>query len=120
MVKLKRVYERPQKQDGFRILVDRLWPRGLTKDKAKVDVWLKGISPSEGLRKRFGHDPKKWEYFKTRYRQELKKNSKELAELRNLLESKGTITLVFAAKDEKHSNAAVLQDVLSQDDGGNS
>jgi uncharacterized protein YeaO (DUF488 family) len=114
VVKLKRVYEKPQKQDGFRVLVDRLWPRGLSKDEAKVDVWLKDISPSEGLRKRFGHDPKKWEYFRTQYRQELKKNPKELTELRNLVESKGTVTLLFAAKDEEHSNAAVLQDVLSQ------
>jgi uncharacterized protein YeaO (DUF488 family) len=77
-INLKRVYENPTKEDGIRVLVDRLWPRGLTKQKAKIDLWLKDIAPSTGLRKWFGHDPEKWKEFRKRYRKELKKNKEQI------------------------------------------
>jgi uncharacterized protein YeaO (DUF488 family) len=110
-LKIKRVYDAPDASDGIRILVDRLWPRGLTKEKAKVDVWLKEIAPSTGLRKWFGHDPGKWTEFKKRYGKELKENSETVSTLREQL--KGTVTLVYGAKDELHNDAAFLQEFLS-------
>jgi uncharacterized protein YeaO (DUF488 family) len=112
-LKLKRVYETPDKDDGIRILVDRLWPRGLTKEKAKVDLWLKEIAPSTELRKWFGHDPKKWRRFSERYRTELKHHVDQL----NLLKSKakeGTVTLIYGARDEEHNEALVLKDFLER------
>lgn len=112
-VKIKRVYERPDKEDGTRVLVDRLWPRGLTKAKAGVDLWLKEIAPSTELRKWFGHDPGKWADFKTRYRAELEGNNDQVAILKGQLE-KGTVTLVYGAKDEEHNEAVVLQGFLSR------
>lgn len=111
MIRLKRVYEEPSKEDGFRILVERLWPRGLTKERAAVDLWLKDIAPSPELRIWFGHDPTKWEEFCERYRAELERKQ----ELINLLKQKsreGTITLVYAARDEKHNGAVVLKTFL--------
>jgi uncharacterized protein YeaO (DUF488 family) len=111
-IKIKRVYERPDKEDGMRILVDRLWPRGLTKAKASVDLWLKDIAPSTELRKWFGHEPAKWVEFKTRYRAELKKNDEHVALLKGKIE-KGVVTLVYGAKDEEHNEAVVLQEFLS-------
>ena len=113
MLKLKRAYEKPAATDGFRILVDRLWPRGLTKQKAKVDVWLKDVAPSPALRVWFNHDPKKWAAFKRRYTAELRKNKKAVSELRALLKKHKTVTLVYAAKDVEHNDALVLQDFLS-------
>jgi uncharacterized protein YeaO (DUF488 family) len=106
-IKIKRVYERPDKTDGTRILVDRLWPRGLTKAKAKVDLWLKEIAPSTELRKWFGHEPDKWAEFKKRYHAELKKNGEQVALLKEEIE-KGVVTLVYGAKDEEHNEAVVL------------
>lgn len=106
-MKIKRVYEPPEKEDGIRILVDRLWPRGLTKEKAKVDLWLKDIAPSTALRKWFGHDPGKWEEFKKRYRQELKENKVPVSLLKEQME-KADVTLIYAAKDEDHNEALVL------------
>ncbi len=113
MIKLKRVYDRPEKGDGLRILVDRLWPRGLTKEKAKIDLWMKEIAPSHALRKWVHHDPKRWPEFKKRYFAELAKN-KELVE--NILsQSKGqTLTLLFAAKDEQQNNAVALREYLEK------
>lgn len=112
-VALKRVYEAPAKTDGTRILVDRLWPRGLSKDKASVDLWLKEIAPSTELRKWFGHDPEKWEEFQRRYRAELKANGDAVSELRAAL-ADGPATLVYGAKDKAHNDAVVLADYLAQ------
>ena len=112
-LKLKRVYEPPHKDDGTRILVDRLWPRGLTKEKAKVDLWLKEIAPSTELRKWFGHDPKKWRSFRERYQTELKHHSDQL----KLLKSKakeGTVTLIYGARDQEHNEALVLKEFLER------
>lgn len=112
-VKLKRAYESPTTTDGLRILVDRLWPRGLAKDKAKIDLWLKDVSPSTELRKWFGHDPKKWSEFKKRYLAELKDNP-ALSELQALSRQRD-ITLVYAAKDKLHNEAVVLKQILEGD-----
>jgi uncharacterized protein YeaO (DUF488 family) len=107
----KRVYEPPDKEDGIRILVDRLWPRGLTKEKAKVDLWLKEIAPSTELRKWFGHDPDKWKEFRKRYADELKKNKEQVLLLKEQI-TKGKVTLLYGAKDEEHNEALVLKDWL--------
>ena len=111
-VMLKRIYDPPAKADGERVLVDRLWPRGLTKVKAKVDLWLKDVAPSTELRKWFGHDPEKWTEFKKRYRVELK-NNPALSELLEL-SRQGDITLVYAAKDQLHNEAVVLKQILDR------
>lgn len=111
-VKIRRVYEEPDADDGFRILVDRLWPRGLTKVRAKVDLWLRDIAPSTELRKWFSHDTVKWEEFQRRYGAELQRNADQLELL--LLESrKGPVTLLYGAKDELHNEAVVLQRLLN-------
>jgi len=110
-VKIKRVYDKPDKEDGRRVLVDRLWPRGLTKEKANVDLWLKEIAPSTELRKWFGHDPAKWKEFQKRYKQELKRNHEQVLILKEQVK-KGTVTLVFGAKDEQHNEALVLKEML--------
>jgi len=110
-LKIKRVYEKPAKEDGRRILVDRLWPRGLTKEKAHIDLWLKEIAPSTTLRKWFGHDPAKWDEFQKRYCMELKTN-KEQVSLLKAEQNKGVVTLVYGAKDEEHNEALVLKDWL--------
>ena len=112
-IKLKRVYEEPDPADGTRILVDRLWPRGLTKEKAHVDLWLKEVAPSNELRKWFAHDPARWAEFKTRYRAELKHNSEQVALLKQAA-AKGPATLVYGAKDEEHNEAVVLQELLNR------
>lgn len=111
-VQLKRVYEKTDPKDGFRILVDRLWPRGLTKEKAAVDLWLKDIAPSTELRKWFAHDPGKWKEFQKRYLKELKENKEAVAALKEHLK-KGHVTLLYAAKDEAHNEALVLKDFIS-------
>jgi len=108
-IRIKRVYEQPNKQDGRRILVDRLWPRGLTKEKAGIDLWLKDIAPSTELRKWFAHDPGRWEEFKKLYLAELKGNSGQIQLLKQEL-AKGTVTLVYAARDEEHNQAVVIQE----------
>jgi len=111
-VKLKRVYEEPAKADGTRILVDRIWPRGLSKEKAHVDLWLKDVAPSNELRKWFGHDPARWPEFRARYKAELKHNNNQLALLRKAVE-RGPATILYGAKDEKHNQAVVLHELLS-------
>ena len=113
MIKLKRVYEKPSKGDGIRILVERLWPRGFTKERASVDLWLKDIAPSTELRKWFGHDPAKWEQFCKRYRVELEQR-KDAVNLLKQKSEEGTITLVYAARDEKHNSAIALKEILEQ------
>lgn len=110
---IKRVYEKPGKEDGKRILVDRLWPRGLTKERASIDLWLKEIAPSTELRKWFGHDPEKWKEFQKRYHLELKNNESQVSLLREQLK-KGTVTLVYGAKDEEHNEALVLTEWLNR------
>ena len=114
MITLKRVYETPAASDGTRILVDRLWPRGLTKEKAQVDLWLKDLGPSTELRKWFGHDPDRWEAFRKRYRAELDANPEAVAELQGLLNEHPNATLLFMAHDEKHCNAVALAEYLRE------
>lgn len=108
---MKRAYEAPAADDGARILVDRLWPRGLRKTDAAIDLWIKDIAPSTGLRKWFGHDPDRWPEFRQRYVEEIQQRPEALDELRTRART-GRITLVFAAHDEAHNNAVVLRDVL--------
>jgi uncharacterized protein YeaO (DUF488 family) len=113
MFKLKRAYDKPSREDGTRILVERLWPRGLTKKRAAVDLWLKDVAPSPELRKWFGHDPARWQEFQERYRKELR----EQRDAVNLLKQKskeGPVTLVYAARDEEHNGALVLKKVLDR------
>ena len=111
MIKLKRVYENPSPKDGLRVLVERLWPRGLTRERVAVDLWLKDVAPSPELRKWFGHDPARWEQFQERYRQELREK-KDAVRLLKQKAKEGTVTLVYAARDEKHNGALVLKRVL--------
>jgi uncharacterized protein YeaO (DUF488 family) len=111
MIKLKRVYEEPGPKDGLRVLVERLWPRGLTKERAAVDLWLKDVAPSPGLRKWFGHDPARWERFQERYRRELLEK-KDAVRLLKQQGKEGTVTLVYAARDEEHNGAVVLKRFL--------
>ena len=117
MVALKRVYDEPAPSDGTRVLVERLWPRGLSKERAHIDLWLKEIAPSKELRTWFGHDPEKFTEFRRRYEAELATESGQeaLATLRNLAKQ-GPVTLVFAAHDAEHTNAVVLHDLLLRDD----
>lgn len=112
-VLLKRVYAEPAKEDGLRILVDRLWPRGLSRDQAKLDLWLKELAPSHELRKWFAHAPLRWEEFRVRYFDELDQARSGIERLRESL-SKGDVTLLFAAKDEDHNNAVALKEYLSR------
>ena len=113
VVRLKRVYDDASLGDGTRVLVDRLWPRGLSREAAKVDVWLKGVAPSDALRHWFNHDPERWAEFQKRYRAELREHSEDLETLRQLMAAKTPVTLLFAAKDTEHNNAVVLQQRLS-------
>jgi uncharacterized protein YeaO (DUF488 family) len=110
---IKRVYEPAASDDGLRVLIDRLWPRGLDKEKAAVDLWLKEIAPSPELRKWFGHDPEKWVEFQRRYRAELNERGKEIDLLRER-GGKGRATLLYGAKDEQHNHAIVLRDFLAK------
>ena len=112
MIRVKRVYEEPAKDDGYRILVDRLWPRGLTKEKAHVDLWMKEIAPSDALRKWFGHEPEKWPAFEKKYRAELEKKKELFAEIKRLEKEHGKVTLLFGRKDEKQNQAVVLASML--------
>jgi uncharacterized protein YeaO (DUF488 family) len=111
MIKLKRVYDDPSPTDGFRVLVERLWPRGLTKKRAAVDLWLKGVAPSPQLRKWFGHDPARWNQFQKRYLEELRERN-EAIELLKQKEKDSTVTLVYAARDKDHNAALALNRFL--------
>lgn len=113
LVRIKRVYDKPERTDGTRILVDRLWPRGLTKQKAKVDEWLKEMGPSTELRKWFGHDPKRWVEFAKKYRAELR-SKKDLLNYIKAATRKGVVTLVYGAKDTDHNEAVILQQQLNK------
>ena len=111
---LKRAYEAAERSDGPRVLVDRIWPRGLAKEDADIAHWLKGLAPSTELRKWFGHDPDKWPEFRERYLEELTSGdaSEDLEALKELLEQHDRITLVFAAKDTEHNNAVAIRDFV--------
>lgn len=111
---LKRAYEAPSRSDGQRVLVDRVWPRGVSRKEARLDAWLKDIAPSDALRKRFGHDPERWGEFQDAYRRELAGQSNLLQALRDMAR-RGTLTLVYGAKDREHNQAVVLKQVLEQD-----
>ncbi|WP_018614500.1 DUF488 domain-containing protein [Segetibacter koreensis] len=112
-IKIKRVYDFAEKSDGFRVLVDRLWPRGIKKENAHFDLWMKVIAPSNELRKWFNHDPAKWEEFKNRYETELQQ-SNALKELSSFIDKHKTVTLIYGAKDEQHNQAVVLKDLLAK------
>ena len=114
MIKLKRIYEPYDEKDGYRVLVDRLWPRGISKEKARLDVWLKDIAPSTELRKWFDHDPNKWSEFKKKYRAELKKNKEPVLALKKAKEKHPTLTMLYGAKDETHNEAIVLAEWLDK------
>lgn len=110
-LKIKRVYDPPEKEDGKRILVDRLWPRGLTKEKARVDLWVKEIAPSNELRRWFAHDPAKWDEFERRYRSELRQNGESMSALQEAI-GQGPATLLYGARDQQHNEAVVLLKLL--------
>ncbi|MGN6586647.1 MAG: DUF488 domain-containing protein [Solirubrobacterales bacterium] len=110
-VRTKRIYEKPAPGDGFRMLVDRVWPRGISRQRARLDEWDRTLSPSTELRKWFGHDPGRYEEFRRRYLEELQGHRDRLAELRSLARQ-GTLTLVYGAKDPAHNQAIVLAEVL--------
>jgi len=111
MLKVKRIYDPASSDDGKRILVDRLWPRGLKKEDAKINEWLKDIAPSDELRKWFAHDPKKWKEFKERYKKELKDKGEILARLKKEVKQ-GDVTLLYSARDQEHNNAVALMETL--------
>jgi uncharacterized protein YeaO (DUF488 family) len=110
-VRLKRAYDPPEREDGRRILIDRLWPRGVSKADATIDLWLKELAPSTELRKWFGHDPRRWAAFRTRYAKEIHGKGELLEHLRELARW-GPVTLVYSARDQTHNDAIVLRDVL--------
>jgi uncharacterized protein YeaO (DUF488 family) len=112
MIKLKRIYDDYELSDGFRILVDRLWPRGISKDKAHLDLWLKEIAPSDALRKWFHHDTSKWYDFEKKYKEELQDKSGLFEQLHNLEVKHKTVTLLYGAKDREHNQAVVIADLL--------
>ncbi len=112
-LKIKRAYEEPARGDGFRVLVDRLWPRGIKKEDARIDVWLREAAPSTDLRKWYGHDPKKWEEFKKKYFQELDAKQEILTPIRLELK-KRSVTLVFSSKEERFNNAVALKEYLQK------
>lgn len=114
MFRLKRAYEPAERDDGFRVLVERLWPRGVSKRRAKLDLWLKDVAPSPALRKWFGHDPKKWDEFRKRYRGELKTRPQPV-DLLKQRGRKGPVTLVYGSKDQEHNAAVALKEYLEAD-----
>ncbi|WP_421775323.1 DUF488 domain-containing protein [Gracilimonas sp.] len=113
MIKLKRVYEELSPEDGYRILTERLWPRGVSKERANLDKWMKGVAPSHELRKWFDHDHEKWDEFKDRYRKELF-GSEAVQELIDIIKEEESITFVFASKDEKHNSTVLLKEFIEQ------
>ena len=113
LIRIKRIYDHPSKEDGFLILVDRLWPRGIAKERAAIDLWLKEAGPSPDLRQWFGHEVPKWDEFKKRYGSELIQNQKALAQIKEYLK-KGPVTLVYAASDTEHNQAVILKEFLEK------
>lgn len=115
-IRIRRAYDDPGKADGYRVLIDRLWPRGIKKADLKLDDWVKDLAPSDGLRKWFGHDPAKWDGFQEKYRAELKERAEALDSLVTRVKE-GRVTLIYGAKDEEHNNAVVLREVLKDGAG---
>lgn len=116
-IRLKRVYDEPAKEDGVRVLIDRIWPRGVRKDEAALDEWLKEVAPSTELRKWFGHSPERWPEFRKRYEAELEKNQEAFDRLVDLCR-KSDVTLLYAARDDAHNNAVVLKELIERELGG--
>ena len=114
VLKIKRIYEASAPSDGCRILVDRVWPRGVSKQRAAIELWLKEIAPSAGLRKWFGHEPKRWPEFQKRYGRELRDKSDLVLEIRRLEKENGVVTLLFSARDEERNQAVALRDFLAR------
>jgi uncharacterized protein YeaO (DUF488 family) len=114
VLKTKRIYDEASAEDGFRILVDRLWPRGISKEKAKIAVWMKEVAPSDDLRKWFSHDPEKWQGFKKKYEVELKQKQDLLDKIKQAEKEKGTVTLVYSARDKQHNQAVALAAFLKK------
>ena len=112
VIKTRRIYETPNRDEGFHVLVDRVWPRGLSKDKVGADLWLRDVAPSDALRKWFAHDPKKWTAFVNKYREELKGKKDSLRRIKQLEKEYGTVTLLYSAKDEEHNQAVALRGFL--------
>jgi uncharacterized protein YeaO (DUF488 family) len=113
MLQIKRIYEEADSKDGVRILVDRLWPRGISKERAHVDRWVKELAPSDELRRWFGHDPELWQEFRSRYGKELEGQGELLQEIAAAA-AKGPVTLLYAAKDEEHNNAVALKELIGK------
>ncbi len=118
MIKRKRIYEAAETTDGYRVLVDRIWPRGMKKETAQIDLWLKAVAPSTELRKWFGHDPERFDAFKDRYLQELEITPAKdaLAQLKTLVAEQETVTLLYGAKNEEQNQAVILQDLLEKEE----
>ncbi|NHV97947.1 MAG: DUF488 family protein [Thaumarchaeota archaeon] len=116
VIKIKRVYTFVEESDGFRSLVDRLWPRGLSRKKAKIDLWLREAAPSDGLRRWFSHDPDRWAEFQRRYFEELRDKKYLIEQIKASERERGIITLLYSAKDEKHNNAVALLNFLTSSD----
>lgn len=114
-ISIKRIYDEPSPQDGYRILVDRLWPRGVSKERAALDLWMKAIAPSPELRRWFGHDPERFDEFAEQYRRELDANTEAVDELESVCSEQGDVTLLYAAKDPIINHAEVLREYLEND-----
>jgi uncharacterized protein YeaO (DUF488 family) len=112
MLKIKRIYDSPEKDDGFRVLVDRLWPRGVSKERAHLDLWLKEIAPSDALRKWFGHDPKRWTSFEVKYQKELAGKTDLVQQIKKLEGEHGSVTLLYSAHDPLHNQAVALSQFM--------
>jgi len=117
MIRIKRIYDSPGEEVGFRILVDRLWPRGLSKEKAKIGLWMKEIAPSDILRKWYAHDPQKWDEFKRKYFEELESKKELINEITQKV-SDGNVTLLFSSKEERLNNAVALKEYIGKKAGG--
>lgn len=113
-IRLKRVYDPPAQTDGLRVLVDRLWPRGLKKETARIDLWLEDIAPSDRLRRWFGHDPQRFPEFRERYWQELEQNSEAVGQLLEVVRSHPVVTLLYGARDPSHNQAVVLREFVQR------
>jgi len=114
VIRLKRVYDSPDPGDGYRVLVERLWPRGVSKERARVDLWLQEAGASPSLRVWFGHDPEKWEEFRRRYFEEIRTRPAVIKELRDVMDAHETVTFLFAAHDTEHNNALALKEFLEE------
>ncbi|MEM9022222.1 MAG: DUF488 family protein [Bacteroidota bacterium] len=114
MIRAKRVYEPWEAADGYRLLIDRLWPRGISREQARIDRWMREVAPSTNLRKWFSHDPEKWPEFQQRFRQELSEHPEVLQEIRELAELHGTLTLVFSSRETRYNNAQALLLMLAE------